>query len=128
MNIHWKDWCWSQNSNTLLLRKDPDVGKDWRQEEKGMIEDEMVGWHHQLDGHEFEQASGVGDGQGSLCAAFHMVAKSWTRVHDWTVLNCLAFVSGKCWLHKMSLKVFPSVQLFGTIWEGVAFWEEAFLL
>ena len=43
-----------------------DAGKDQRQEEKGMTEDEMVGWHHQLDGHEFEKAPGVGDGQGSL--------------------------------------------------------------
>ena len=49
-----------------LIGKDPDAGKDWRQVEKGMTEDEMVGWHHQLDGHEFEQAPGVGDGQGSL--------------------------------------------------------------
>ena len=46
--------------------KHPDVGKDWRQEEKGTTEDEMVGWHHWLDRHEFEQALGVGDGQGSL--------------------------------------------------------------
>ena len=45
-----------------------DAGKDWRQEEKGMTEDEMVGWHYQLSGHEFEQAPGVGDGQGSLCS------------------------------------------------------------
>ena len=53
------------------LEKDPDAGKYWRQEEKGTTEGEMVGWHHQLDGHEFEQALGVGDGQGSLacCSA-----------------------------------------------------------
>ena len=49
-----------------LIRKDPEAMKNWRQEEKGMTEDEMVGWHHQLDGHESEQAPGVGDGQGSL--------------------------------------------------------------
>ena len=48
------------------LRKDPDAGKDRRQEEKGMTEDKTVGWHHQLNEHEFEQAPGVGDGQGSL--------------------------------------------------------------
>ena len=48
------------------LEKDLDAGKDSRQEEKGMTEDEMVGWHHRLDGHEFEEALGVGDGQGSL--------------------------------------------------------------
>ena len=52
--------------SNLLIGKDPDAGKDLRQEEKGMTEDEMVGWHHQLYGHEFEQALGVGDGQGSL--------------------------------------------------------------
>ena len=53
----------------LMWRTDSlenDAGKDWRQKEKGMTEDEMVGWHHQLNGHEFEQAQGVGDGQGSL--------------------------------------------------------------
>ena len=49
-----------------LTGKDPDAGKDRRQEEKGTTEDEMAGWHHRLDGHEFEQGPGVGDGQGSL--------------------------------------------------------------
>ena len=49
-----------------MVGKDPDAWKDWRQEEKGMTEDEMVGWHHLLNGHEFEQVLGVGDGQGSL--------------------------------------------------------------
>ena len=49
-----------------LIGKDPDAGKDWRQEEKGTTEDEMVGWHHWLDGHEFEKAPGVSDEQGSL--------------------------------------------------------------
>ena len=51
---------------TDSLEKDPDAGKDWRQEEKGMTEDEMVGWHHWLNGHKFEQALGVGDGQEDL--------------------------------------------------------------
>ena len=49
-----------------LIRKDADAGKDWRQEEKGTIEDEMVGWHHRLNGREFEQTPGNGEGQGSL--------------------------------------------------------------
>ena len=48
------------------LEKDSDAGMDWGQEEKGTTEDEMAGWHHRLDGHEFEQAPGVGDGQGGL--------------------------------------------------------------
>ena len=49
-----------------LTGKDPDAGRDWRQEEKGTIEDEIVGWHHRLNGHEFEKAPGDGEGQGSL--------------------------------------------------------------
>ena len=52
---------WPPNEKNWLIRKDPDAGNDWRQEEKGMTEDEIVGWHHRLDGHEFEQAPGVGD-------------------------------------------------------------------
>ena len=57
---------WPPDAKTCLIGKDPDAGKDWRQEKKGMTEDELVGWHHQLDGNEFEQVLGVGDGQGSL--------------------------------------------------------------
>ena len=57
---------WPPDVKNWLNGKDPDAGKDWRQEEKRTIEDEMVGWHQWLDGHEFEQALGVGDGQGSL--------------------------------------------------------------
>ena len=57
---------WPPDTKNWLNGKDSDAGKDWRQEEKGTTEDEMVGWHHWLDGHEFEQALGVGDGQGSL--------------------------------------------------------------
>ena len=57
---------WPPEAKNWLIRKDPDAGKDWRQEQKQATEDEMVGWHHRLDGHEFEQAPGVGDGQGGL--------------------------------------------------------------
>ena len=57
---------WPPDVKNWLIGKYPDAGKDWRQEEKGMIKDEMVEWHHQLNGYEFEQAPGVGDGQGSL--------------------------------------------------------------
>ena len=57
---------WPPDVKSWVIRKNPDAGKDWRQEEKGMTEDEMVGWHHRLNGHEFEQALGVGDGQGRL--------------------------------------------------------------
>ena len=57
---------WPPDAKSWLIWKDPDAGKDWRQEEKGMTEDEMVGWHHWLKGHEFEKTPGVGDGQGCL--------------------------------------------------------------
>ena len=64
---------WSWNSNIWLpdvkswhIGKDPDAGKDWGQEEKGAIEDNMVGWHHWLNGQEFDQTQGNGEGQGSL--------------------------------------------------------------
>ena len=57
---------WPPDAKNWLSGKDPDTGKDCRWEEKGMAEDEMVGWYHWLSGHEFEQAPGVGDGQGSL--------------------------------------------------------------
>ena len=57
---------WLPDEKNWLIGKAPDAGKDWSQEEKGTTENEMVGWHHWLYGHEFEQALGVGDGQGSL--------------------------------------------------------------
>jgi len=71
--------CW-------LIRKYPDAGKDWRQEENRMTEDKMVGWHHQLNGFEFEQAPGVGDGQGSLvcCSPWGCKELDMTEWLNWT--------------------------------------------
>ena len=60
---------WPPDAKNWLTGKDTNAGKDWRQEEKGKTEDEIVGWHHQLNGHEFEQAPGVGDGQGGLACS-----------------------------------------------------------
>ena len=57
---------WPPNVKSQLIGKDPDAGKDWGQEEKGVTKDEMVGWHHWLNGHEFKQTHGDGEGQGSL--------------------------------------------------------------
>ena len=77
---------WPPDAKNWLLGKDPDAGKDWRYDAKGMSEDEMVGWHHQLDGHELEQAPGVAYGQESLACCSPWVSQ---RVgHDWaTELN-----------------------------------------
>ena len=57
---------WSSDAKSWLTGRDPDAGKDWRQEEKRTIEDKMVGWHHQVNGREFEQTPGDTEGQGSL--------------------------------------------------------------
>ena len=67
----------------------PNAGKDWRQEEKGMTEDEMVGWHHQLSGHGFGWTSGVGDGQGSLvcCGSWGCKESDATEWLNWTELR-----------------------------------------
>ena len=65
---------WLPDVKSWLTWKDPDTGKDWGQEEKGTIEDEMAGWHHQLDGHGFGWTLGVGDGQGGLACC-----SSWGR-------------------------------------------------
>ena len=68
--------------------EDSAAGKDWRHGEKGMTEDKMVGWHHWLNGHEFEQTLGDSRGKGSL--AVHGFTKSWTRLRDWTTTYVLS--------------------------------------
>ena len=80
---------WPPDAKIWLIRKDPNDGKEWRQEEKGITEDEMVGWHHQLDGHEFEQASRVGEGQGSLscCSPWGCKDLDMTERLNWIELN-----------------------------------------
>ena len=78
---------WPPVAKNWLNGKDPDAGKNWRQEEKATIEDEMVGWYHCLDGHEFEQAPGVGDGQRSLMCYSLQVAESDTM--EWLNWICI---------------------------------------
>ena len=75
---------WPPDAKNWLIGKDPDTGKDWRQEEKGTTADKKVGWHYLVDAHEFEQALGVGDGQEPWHAAVRGVAKSQTQLSDWT--------------------------------------------
>ena len=77
---------WPPDMMNWLIWKDPEAGKDWRQEKKGMTEDEMIGWHHQLDGYELEQALGVSDGQGSLvcCSPWGHKELDMTELLNWT--------------------------------------------
>ena len=98
----------SPDMRNWLLGKDSDAGKDWRWEEKGTTEDEMVGWHHWLERHEFEQALGVGDGQGSLVLwsmGSQRVGHDWVTELNWKGLkkqrqnhfwkNCLLLIKSK---------------------------------
>ena len=94
---------WPPHVKSWLIGKDPDAGRGWGQEEKGTTEDEMAGWHHRLNGHEFEWTSGVGNGQG----------KSQTRLSDWTELNWQRF-----WKISRSL----STQYSGNRWYPLGIW------
>ena len=80
---------WPPDVKNWLTGKDPDAGKDWRQEEKGMTEDKMVGWHHPLNEPNFEQAPGVGDGQGSqaCCSPWGLKGSDTTLQLNWTELK-----------------------------------------
>ena len=77
---------WPPDVKNWLIGKDPDAGKDWRQEEKGMTEDEMVGWHHWLNRHGFGWTPGVGDGQGGLacCDSWGRKESDTTERLSWT--------------------------------------------
>ena len=78
---------WPPDMKSWLIGKDPDAGRDWGQEEKGTTEDEMAGWHHRLNGHEFGWTSGVGDGQGGLACCNSWGRKELEWLSDWTELN-----------------------------------------
>ena len=89
---------WPPHAKSWLIGKDSDAGRDWGQEEKGTTEDEMAGWHHRLDGREFERTPGVGDGQGGLacCSSWsHKESDTTEQLNrtglNWTELNPLFF-------------------------------------
>ena len=75
---------WPPDVKSQFIGKDPNAGKDWRQKEKGVTEDEMVRYHHWLNGHEFEQTLGDSRGQRTWCATVHEDAKSHTWYSNWT--------------------------------------------
>ena len=98
---------WPLDAKNWLIWKDLDAGKDekdWRWEEKGTTKDEMAGWHHWLDGHEFEYIWELVMDREARCAAVHGVAKSWTWLNDWTKLKLQKFCDEDCTEYKKILQ------------------------
>ena len=134
--INPKNWCWSWNVNTLatwskesIHCKDPEAGKDWGQEEKGTTEEEMVGWHQWLKGHEFKQTLGDSEGQGSLvcCSPWHRKESYMTS--DWTTTKAGTMTFNWRCLKSDSLGALPKVtqnmaapKLIWTILSPIAFY------
>ena len=96
LGVHWgtdveaeTPILWPPDAKSWLIWEDPDAGKDWGQEKKGMTEDEMVGWHHRLNGYEFGWTLGVGDGQGGLacCSSWGHKELDMTEWLNWTELQ-----------------------------------------
>ena len=120
---------WPPHTKSWLIGKDPDAGRDWGQEEKGTTEDEMAGWHHQLDGHEFEWTPGVGDGKPSpsslaCCDSWGRKESDTTEGLNWTELKhrlsrirkvkmprvCqykCDWTSFLCWLAMINFRILP---------------------
>ena len=93
-NIAEAPVLWPPHAKSWLIGKDSDAGRNWEQEEKGTTEDEMAGWHHQLDGHKFEWTLGVGDRQGGLecCYSWDRKESDTTEWLNWTEL--IQFTTG----------------------------------
>ena len=98
LGFPWKDDAkaeapvlWPSHAKSWLIGKDPDAGRDWGQEEKGMTEDEMAGWYHRLDGPSLSELREMVMDREAWRPAFHGVAKCWTRLSEWTEMNLKIF-------------------------------------
>ena len=103
---------WPPRAKSWLIGKDSNAGRDWGQEEKGTTENAMAGWHHELDGHEFQWTPGVGDGQGGLACCNTWVAKSQTQLSDWTELKHIPVVG-----HWRCFQYFSTINMNAFIYE-----------
>ena len=110
---------WPPDEKNWLIGKVPDAGKDWRQEEKGTTEDEMVGWHHWLNGHEIEKALGIGDGQRSLecCSPWGCKESDTTEQLNWNELiadslYCTAETNTTLWSNYPLTKKIKIIAIF----------------
>ena len=105
---------WPPHVKSQLIRQDPDAGKGWRQEEKGMTEDEMVRWHPWLNGHEFKQALGDGEGQGSLvCCSPRDLKESDTT--EWATTTMVDYMIWVGWMQNLEYKGL-TVKLYVDFW------------
>ena len=127
---------WPPHAKSWLIGKDPDAGRDWGQEEKGTTEDEMAGWHHQLDGRVSELRELAMDRE-AWRAVIHGVAKSWTWLSDWTELHSLcpvyrATVNGiktKQWQQCLYLQqAHKAVQRWSTVYKHKNRWSAPFMI
>ena len=141
LNIHWKDWCWSWNSHSLApwfeevthLQRPWDAGKNWRWEEKGTTEDEMIGWHHPLDGHEARLPELVIEWE-AWRAAVSGVAESdrteqlkWLNWYGCIIPNFSLFLSSTFWTFPLTVTqcIFRSISLpavISTVSEWLILW------
>ena len=115
---------WPPDVKSRIIGKDPNAGKDWGQEEKGMTEDEMVGWHHQLNGHKFEQTLGDRDGQGSLacCSPWgHKESDTTEQLNS----NILISVLANWTISKLLLDVLLPVAAVTNYWILGTWWLNA---
>ena len=107
---------WPPDVKNWLIGKDPGAGKDWRQEEKGTREDEMVRWHHRLDGLSLSKLWELVMDRVAWRAAVHGVTKSWTRLSDWTELNTLS--KGQNWAQSKDVLAFGFM-----LWGQQVLWD-----
>ena len=109
---------WPPHAKSWLIGKDSDGGRDWEQEEKGTTKDEMAGWHHRLDGHEFERTLGIDDGQGgpASCNSWGRKESDMTEWLNWAVSGIHSSLPTICFMLASGKIIQPPIRLFQNKW------------